>query len=312
MTISRYSDYNNWAWLYNQTMGPDYSEPQLDLLKRVLLPYIPAQGHILDLCCGTGQLIQPLIEAGYPVTGLDGSEDMLQYARQNAPQATYLLEDARNFNLANCFDGVFSTSASLNHLMSLQDLTQVFERVYASLREGGIFVFDLNHPQQLERWWRGRPTEGELSRDHAWMITPYYDASLAEGAFQVTIFQASERSLSLLQQMFSAMKQFVYRILSRPRFVGLRLKLIQNLSWWEPHWQRRELSYPIKGHSLTQVQAALEQVGFSNIAIQTIEGKSEIDTHHSAHFICTKPAPISPSQQTAQTASVSSIGSYPA
>ena len=50
----RYADYNNWAWLYNQTMGPDYSQPQLDLLKRVLLPHIPAQGKILDLCCGTG------------------------------------------------------------------------------------------------------------------------------------------------------------------------------------------------------------------------------------------------------------------
>ncbi|MEM9162916.1 MAG: hypothetical protein AAGC54_07595, partial [Cyanobacteria bacterium P01_F01_bin.4] len=54
---TRYTDYNNWAWLYNKTMGPDYSQPQLDLLNRVLLPDMPERGHILDLCCGTGQLI---------------------------------------------------------------------------------------------------------------------------------------------------------------------------------------------------------------------------------------------------------------
>jgi len=206
----RYADYNNWAWLYNQTMGPDYSQPQLDLLKRVLLPHIPAQGKILDLCCGTGQLIQPLVEAGYEVTGLDGSEDMLYYAYKNAPQATYCLEDARTFDLNQQFDGVFSTSASLNHLMSLEDLTQVFQRVYGCLKDNGVFIFDLNHPQQLERWWRGQPTEGALSRHYAWMITPHYDANLAQGDFQVTIFQPPTQSPNFLASLFSPLKQLLY------------------------------------------------------------------------------------------------------
>ena len=294
---SRYSDYNNWAWLYNQTMGPDYSQPQLALLKRVLLPHIPAQGNILDLCCGTGQLIQPLIEAGYQVTGLDGSEDMLNYARQNAPQAAYCLEDARSFELSG-FDGAFSTSASLNHLMSLEALTQVFDRVYCSLQDGGIFVFDLNHPQQLERWWQGHPTEGEINSNYAWMITPEYDSSVDEGAFRVTIFQPAAK-----QPGNSPLKRLLYKILSRPRFIGLRLRLIQNLAVFEPHWQRHDLTYPVKGHDLSQVEAALQHTGFEEISIQTIDGSSEIDTHHSAHFICTKPAFVQSSPSTTFTSS---------
>ncbi|MEM9087116.1 MAG: class I SAM-dependent methyltransferase [Cyanobacteria bacterium P01_F01_bin.53] len=301
---SRYSDYNSWAWLYNQTMGPEYSQPQLELLKRVLIPHIPAQGNILDLCCGTGQLIQPLIDLGYQVTGLDGSEDMLSYAQRNAPQATYCLEDARTFDLGNHFDGVFSTSASLNHLMTLEELTQVFQRVHASLRDGGLFVFDLNHPQQLQRWWRGQPTEGELSRYYAWMITPHYDAGLAKGHFQVTIFQAPAQVPGLLAKMLSPLKRLVYKVLSWPRFIGLRLKLIQNMATVEPQWKRRELTYPIKGHNLDSVKAALEQTGFKDISIQTIDGAPTIDTHHSAHFICTKRSLVSPSSSTSQTTSV--------
>ncbi len=285
---NRYTDYNNWAWLYNKTVGPDYSQPQLSLLKRVFLPQIPDQGRILDLCCGTGQLIQPLVAAGYQVTGLDGSEEMLTYARQNAPQASYLLEDARQFKSETAFDGIFSTSASLNHLMSLTELRQVFERVYAALRNGGLFVFDLNHPRQLERWWRGQPTEGEINRRYAWMITPHYDPDTAEGAFVVNISQAAQSHLGL-GLLLSPLKRLLYKILSRPRFIGIRLKLLQNFDRIEPHWQQRTLTYSIKGHPIDAVKDTLEQVGFTNVVLQTIDGHSNIDNNHSAHFICTKP-----------------------
>ncbi len=290
---SRYSDYDNWAWLYNQTMGPEYSQPQETLLARVFLPHIPPNGDILDLCCGTGQLIEPLVTAGYNVTGLDGSDDMIAYARRNAPQAHYLVEDARTFDQPNAFDGVFSTSASLNHLMSLTDLTQVFNRVFSSLRQGGVFVFDLNHPDQLERWWRGQPTEGEIYHNHAWMITPSYDSALAKGQFKVTIFQSSEQG-NTFTKLLSSVKQSFYKILSRPRFIGLRLKLLQNFSAIEPPWQKKELIYPVKGHDLNQVKVSLETVGFQNIEITTIDGSSEIDSNHSAHFICTKPVCTKP------------------
>ncbi|MEM1367731.1 MAG: class I SAM-dependent methyltransferase [Cyanobacteria bacterium P01_H01_bin.15] len=285
----RYDLYNNWAWLYNQTMGPDYSQPQLDLLERVLLPTLPPGGHILDLCCGTGQLIAPLVASGYRVTGLDGSEDMLHFAQQNAPQAEFLLEDARTFDRPNTFDGAFSTSASLNHLMGLDALTQVFERVFASLRSGSKFIFDLNHPAQLTRWWRGQPTEGEITPDYGWIITPFYDSPTATGAFEVTIFQGADAKPRLLSRLFSPLRAVLYRLLSRPRFIGLRLKLLQNIAFFEPHWQRRQLKYPIKGHAIVAVQSALLQTGFQDIAIETIDGHTPVDDKHSAHFICTKP-----------------------
>ncbi|MEM8603338.1 MAG: class I SAM-dependent methyltransferase, partial [Cyanobacteria bacterium P01_H01_bin.121] len=191
----RYTAYDTWAWLYNKTMGPQYGKTQFQWLQKMLLPHLPAQAHILDLCCGTGQLIQPLLHAGYQVTGLDGSEAMLNYARQNAPAATYRLEDARNFHSPDTFDAAFSTSASLNHVMSMADLTQVFRNVYESLHESGLFLFDLNHPGQLNKWWRGQIAEGEIDGQHAWFITPRYSSSAAHGAFEVTIFQAPKRPL---------------------------------------------------------------------------------------------------------------------
>ena len=286
-TTPRYTDYDTWAWLYNETMGPDYSQTQLKFLRQFLLPHLPRNAAILDLCCGTGQLIQPLMAAGYQVTGLDGSAEMLTYARQNAPQAIYLLEDARHFHLPEQFDGVFSTSASLNHIMTLADLTQVFGNVYQSLRPGGRLVFDLNHPAQMQKWWRNRIVEGEIIARYAWRLTPEYHPATAEGAFHVEIFQAQPPTAPLAR-LTQFLKQALYKLLSLRRLTGLRLRLLSRFEKLEPTWTRSRLTYRVRGHSLTDIHTALETAGFGDITRQTIDGNLTLDANHSAHFICRK------------------------
>ena len=281
--------YDRWAQLYNDTMGPDYGRQQLALLEQVLLADLPERAEILDLCCGTGQMIQPLLEAGYRVTGLDASAEMLTCARQNAPAATFVQEDARKYRENNRFDAAFSTSASLNHIPNLDDLTQVFGNVSDSLKEAGNFVFDLNHPEQLAKWWRGRPTEGDLTDRCVWMVTPSYDESRQQGAFRVTIFTPPARS-SAFKKLFTALKRPLYRLLRLPRFIGLRLKLINNFQRWEPSWQRQEMDFPIAGHDLDAVRTALKATGFAQVEIVTIDGKSTVDADYSAHFVCRKVA----------------------
>jgi SAM-dependent methyltransferase len=279
--------YDSWAWLYNSTMGPDYGREQYALLERVLLPNVAEGAAILDLCCGTGQLIQPLLDAGYRVTGLDASEEMLHFAKENAPGADYLHEDARRFSLPARFDAVFSTSASLNHILSLEDLNRVFANVRNALRDGGTFVFDLNHLSQLGKWWHGQPTEGRIEAHHAWMVTPHYEKDEQRGRFTVTIFRQPRQGTDGL--LSRSLRRPLYRLLDRPRFIGLRLKLLGAFDRFEPDWQREEIDFPVQGHDLAAVGQLLRAVGFEGIRIETIDGK-ELDDDHSAHFICTKTA----------------------
>ena len=84
-----YSDYDRFAWFYNRYWGGEFSRPVLFVLGRLLLPEVPRGGRVLDLCCGTGQLAAGLINLGLRVTGIDGSEVMLGYARANAPGADF-------------------------------------------------------------------------------------------------------------------------------------------------------------------------------------------------------------------------------
>ena len=56
----RYSEYDTWAWLYNHTMGPQYGLEQLKPVELMLLPHLSKDADLLDLCCGTGHLMQAL------------------------------------------------------------------------------------------------------------------------------------------------------------------------------------------------------------------------------------------------------------
>jgi len=142
--MTAYSDYDRFAWVYNKHWGNSFTELALRVLEKLVFPYLSAKARILDLCCGTGQLAQALIARGYRVTGLDGSSEMLRFARENAPAGEFIVDDARSFKLPDSYHAVVSTFDSLNHIMTLEELTSVFRNVYAALQEGGFSFFDLN------------------------------------------------------------------------------------------------------------------------------------------------------------------------
>lgn len=189
-STARYTAYDPWAWLYNQSLGPQYCRDKLPFVEKLLLSKLKPAARILDLCCGTGHLTQHLATQGYQMVGLDGSEQMLHYARHNAPEAELITADARNFELPAPVDAVFSVSASLNHILSLAELSQVFDHVYAALATDGVFLFDL----RLQGNYSNHPlTGGEVKADYAWAVGEGYDADSAMAFFTITIFHRADQ-----------------------------------------------------------------------------------------------------------------------
>ncbi|HEY40681.1 MAG TPA: class I SAM-dependent methyltransferase [Dehalococcoidia bacterium] len=142
--MSIYSDYDPFARVYNKHWGDDFTTRVFPILEQLVLRQLPSGASILDLCCGTGQMARTLTALGYRVTGLDGSAEMLRFARENAPDAEFIHADARSFEIPQTFDAVISLFDSLNHVMTLEELTTVFRNVCAVLRDNGPFFFDLN------------------------------------------------------------------------------------------------------------------------------------------------------------------------
>lgn len=116
----------------------------------------------LDLACGTGRLLLPLLEAGLDVDGCDGSADMLAYARERAlalgleprlfHQVMHRLDLPREYAVIFICDS-FGIGASR------EDDVEALKRCYRSLAPGGALVLsnDLLHPEsdQWPPWLRG-------------------------------------------------------------------------------------------------------------------------------------------------------------
>lgn len=198
--------YDRFAWFYNRYWGPAFSGQAMTVLDKLLLPSLPAQGRILDLCCGTGQLAGELTARGFQVTGIDESEEMLRYARENAPLAEFILADARSFNFAPIYHGAVSTFDSLNHVMRLEELTRVFQNVHAALVDEGFFLFDLNMEQGYQARWQG--SLAIVQDDHVCIVRAGFDPEQKLGRNDITMFRLEggdwQRSdLTLWQKCYS-------------------------------------------------------------------------------------------------------------
>ncbi len=221
--MAQYADYDNFAWFYNQELG-EFAEHIFPALKIIAGDKLPAKANILDLCCGTGQLAKVLIEKCYRVTGIDGSKEMLRYAKSNAPNAEFINEDARTFKLPSIYDAVFSTFDALNHVMTIEELRAVFKNVNRCLVKGGIFIFDLTTEKHFETQ-KIFNNQVKERPDCLFTIRCDYTQENKTGKFHFTIFQPEgkrwKRSDIVLHQTWYPCED-VKSALEKAGFSGIR------------------------------------------------------------------------------------------
>ena len=188
--VNPYDASDPFARVYDQHWG-FFATKAYPILEHLVLDKLPPGCAVLDLCCGTGQLAAELSRRGYRTTGLDGSQGMIKMARKNAPDVDFVVQDARNIDLPRKFAAAFSTFDSLNHVMSLDELEQVFRSVFAVLEGGGYFVFDLNIEEGFRSRWRG--SFEFVEEDHVCVVRSSHDANEKTGRMDVTLFELEDR-----------------------------------------------------------------------------------------------------------------------
>jgi len=185
--VKRYSAYDDFAWVYNKHWGDMFTDTARAVFEKLVQPKIPPKARILDLCCGTGQLAKVLADRGYRVTGLDGSKEMLKFARERAPDVPFILDDARTFKVKEKFDAVISVFDSLNHIMTIEELGRVFANVFNCLQDDGWFLFDMNMEEGYRKNWEGY--YGIVEADHVCIFPNRYDVKKRIGQIDFTIFR---------------------------------------------------------------------------------------------------------------------------
>lgn len=107
---------------------------------------------ILELGCGTGRLIAALAEAGFNVTGVDSSPDMIAGAASRLEtqgvQAGLRQADMRDLQdfPERSFKLIFSAINSFLHMMSREDQCAALSSARRLLHPDGLLVLDIFHP----------------------------------------------------------------------------------------------------------------------------------------------------------------------
>lgn len=222
MSSMLYSDYDMLAQIYAEMYSQPYDEDIMQLLEKLFLQHLPQQGHILDLCCGSGDLTKPLLERGYQVTGLDGSEAMLNYAREKAPGGKFILGDARCYKFSPTFHGAIAAGDSLNHVMNIKDLKNVFQNVFTALLKNGLFGFNMSMEEMYESDNWDRELQAAVTDRLVWVWKQSYDSENKIGERQITIMQLVNSNWQRLDRVLSSKVYTLNEIISTLENIGFR------------------------------------------------------------------------------------------
>lgn len=118
-----------------------------------------ASDSILDLGCGTGELIAKLAPHQRAV-GIDPAKAVLEIAkaRPGGEHATWINADARTLDLNQCFDLIILTGHTFQVFLTKDDQRAVLDTISRHLTPRGRFIFDTRNPV-VKAWQNWTPDQ---------------------------------------------------------------------------------------------------------------------------------------------------------
>lgn len=142
------SHYNSEAELYDA-----FNEKNSETINRLIETIFKKHKikTVLDLTCGTGSQVFWLTKKGFEVTGSDINSHMLKKAKVKAKAESldlkFLKRDMRTALLGK-FDAVITIFNAIGHLTQ-SDFEKALQNIHANLKQGGLYVFDINNLSYL-------------------------------------------------------------------------------------------------------------------------------------------------------------------
>jgi SAM-dependent methyltransferase len=139
--------YDAFASIYDEFNSQnDYESWFAVLLAKLERLGLPGSGSLLDVACGTGMAVAPMLRRGWVVRGCDISPRMVDRARSKYPEVQFDVADMRDLPRfdEDGFDLVWALNDPMNYLLGDGELQLALESMGRNLAVDGLLVFDVN------------------------------------------------------------------------------------------------------------------------------------------------------------------------
>lgn len=181
--------YTNLAYVYDNFMQ---NVPYDKWFKFILKNLNKNHNTIVDLGCGTGILTQKFYEKGYDITGIDKSKEMIKQAINKNKNIKYLSKDFLNIDDFKNIDVFISTCDSLNYIIDIDNIFLLFQKIYHSLNNNGLFIFDLNSIYKYKVL-LGNNTYFDETENSMYIINNSFSDEINE--YSLTLFNKTDNDL---------------------------------------------------------------------------------------------------------------------
>lgn len=141
--------YDQIANVYNTDMGSNMAFDDIDYYRRLCLH---RGGRTLELGCGTGRILLPLLQSGVDIIGVDQSPGMLAQLLKDAQelnlQPEIMLGTLASFTTPPCHT-VLAPYSVVTYLTDMEQLLVFFRRALRALDASGLLVVDTFVPRPV-------------------------------------------------------------------------------------------------------------------------------------------------------------------
>lgn len=106
--------------------------------------------NLLEIGSGTGEISNRLHNLGYAIKGIDISLEMIKISNTKYENIEFLNESMLNLKDKSKYDAVISVFDTINYLKSLDELNIAFTNIYNSIKNNGVFIFDVLNRKMID------------------------------------------------------------------------------------------------------------------------------------------------------------------
>jgi len=184
--------YRNTAWIYEIEHGKNHPMPDVPFYREYAAKQCGEngeRGEILELGCGTGRVALPLAKAGFKITGLDLSSQMLEIFREKlameaaanpeiAQKAEIIHGNMADFSIRRKFALITAPFRAFQAITAEQDIENTLSCIHKHLADDGIFIVNVFNPLKDpldESWCREETFIGEVTCEETGIRVARYE-----------------------------------------------------------------------------------------------------------------------------------------